>query len=372
MKSVKHFILFLLPALAYFSACSGQEGYALKGTVQNAANLQVLLEQAHFDRSTVAIGKATADANGNFKIEQKEAFPAGLYRLSIGAKKMYFMLDGKEKTVSIKADLNTIDRLEIEVEGSETFTCYANLVQGLFKNPIKDPQAAEAVLERTCNPLMKAFLTTQLYGSNAGPFMEKFKKAGEELAAYMPGSKYATDYTTMIGQVERQMSGQQGQGAGELIQVGQTAPDISLPGPDGKVRSLASLKGKIVLLDFWASWCGPCRRENPHVVEVYKKYKDKGFEIFSVSLDGADPRRGAGPDQLKQMEKDGKQKWMAAIKQDGLVWDNHVSDLKHWASAPAATYGVTSIPKTFLVGRDGKIIAINPRQNLEQELLKAL
>jgi thiol-disulfide isomerase/thioredoxin len=372
MNVIKHFILLIVPALAIFSACSGQEGHALKGTIQNAGNLQVMLEQAHFDRSTVAMGKATADAEGNFKIEQKEPFPEGLYRLSIGAKKMYFMLDGQEKTVSIKGDLNTIDRLEVQVEGSETFSCYANIVNGLFKEPIRDPQAAQAVLERSCNPLMRAFLTTQLLGANAGPFLAQFKKAGDELAADMPGSKYATDYTAMIAQVEQQMAQQSAGGGGELIQVGQPAPNISLPGPDGKVRSLASLKGKIVLLDFWASWCGPCRRENPRVVEVYKKYKDKGFDIFSVSLDGADPRRGGAPDQLKKMESDGKQKWMAAIKQDGLVWDNHVSDLKHWGSAPAATYGVTSIPKTFLVGRDGKIIAINPRQNLEQELLKAL
>ncbi len=134
------------------------------------------------------------------------------------------------------------------------------------------------------------------------------------------------------------------------------APDISLPGPDGKNHALSNLKGKVVLLDFWASWCGPCRRANPHVVETYKKYKDKGFEVFSVSLD----------------RPDGKQNWIDAIAKDGLLWDNHVSDLQFWSSAPAAVYGVRSIPKTFLIGRDGKIVALNPREQLEEELLKVL
>ncbi|MFM8485865.1 MAG: TlpA disulfide reductase family protein, partial [Bacteroidota bacterium] len=106
----------------------------------------------------------------------------------------------------------------------------------------------------------------------------------------------------------------------------------------------------------WASWCGPCRRANPHVVEMYKKYKSKGFEVFSVSLD----------------RPDGKDKWIQAIQQDGLVWDNHVSDLKFWESAPAATYGVRSIPRTFLINREGKIVAVNPRDNLEAELTKNL
>jgi peroxiredoxin len=91
-------------------------------------------------------------------------------------------------------------------------------------------------------------------------------------------------------------------------------------------------------------------------VEVYNKYKGKGFDVFSVSLD----------------RPDGKEAWKQAIEKDGLEWANHVSDLKFWDSAPAATYGVRSIPKTFLVGKDGKIVAVDPRNNLEAELLKVL
>lgn len=356
MKRIKLLLLFVLPLLAVAPACQdGGGAHALKGSIANAANLQVLLEQVFFDPNSppVAMGRVTADASGSFTIEQKEAFPAGLYRLTIGAKRMFFMLGGDEKTITFKGNLETIDRLQVEVTGSETFTCYTNVVKELMNAANLTPETAKAYIEKGCNPLMRAFFTTQLLGRNAGDFLEDFKSAGQALSADMPGSKYATDYANMVSGLEKQMLQQQ---ASASIQIGQPAPDISLPGPDGKTRSLASLKGKVVLLDFWASWCRPCRMANPHVVEVYNKYKSKGFDVFSVSLDR--------PGQ--------KDAWVSAIKQDGLVWDNHVSDLQFWNSAPAATYGVRSIPHTFLIDRNGNIAAINPRNNLEEELMKVL
>ncbi|MEO6037765.1 MAG: redoxin domain-containing protein [Saprospiraceae bacterium] len=356
MKNIKYFLLFLLPALAAFSACNGQSDYTIKGTVANAANLQVLLEQASFDRSTVAMGRVTCDANGAFNITQKDPFPVGLYRLSIGAKRVYFILDGTEKEIDIHADLNTIDKMEVAVTGSPTFTCYLNIIQDLMKNPLKTPEDARAAANKACTPLMHAFLVSQLLGQNAAPFIEDFKAESQALNVAMPGSKYATDYANMVTGMVNKMA-KHGMDTGEEgIQVGMLAPDISLPGPDGKTHSLSNLKGKVVLLDFWASWCGPCRRANPHVVETYKKYRDKGFEVFSVSLD----------------RPDGKQNWIDAIAKDGLIWDNHVSDLQFWNSAPAAVYGVRSIPKTFLIGKDGKIVALDPRDQLETELLKVL
>ena len=136
------------------------------------------------------------------------------------------------------------------------------------------------------------------------------------------------------------------------LNVGDEAPQLNFKGPDGKEVSLSSLRGKVVLIDFWASWCRPCRMENPNVVAAYKKFNSQGFEIYGVSLDKS------------------QDAWVKAIKQDGLNWIN-VSDLGGWSSKGAATYGVRSIPGNFLIDAKGVIIAKNLRgANLHAELQK--
>ena len=138
-----------------------------------------------------------------------------------------------------------------------------------------------------------------------------------------------------------------------LGKVGTPAPDLTYADPDGNLRSLSELKGSYVLIDFWASWCKPCRMENPNVVSVYSDFKGKGFEIFGVSLD-----------------KD-RQAWIKAIADDGITW-MQVSDLKGWQSEAAAKYGVQSIPATFLIDPNGIIIDKDLRGSALRERLSTL
>ncbi len=137
-------------------------------------------------------------------------------------------------------------------------------------------------------------------------------------------------------------------------QVGAQAPEITMTGVDGETIKLSSFKGKYVLIDFWASWCKPCRIENPNVVKMYNKYKNRDFEIFGVSLD------------------EERRKWVEAIRQDGIEWVQ-VSDLNGWNNEAAQTYNVNSIPETVLVNPEGEIIARGLRgRDLEEKLEKLL
>ncbi len=127
------------------------------------------------------------------------------------------------------------------------------------------------------------------------------------------------------------------------VSMGDIAPDLTLPTPDGATLSLSDLRGKYVLVDFWAAWCRPCRAENPNVVNMYEKYNSKGFEVFSVSLDRT------------------RDAWLKAIEADGLRWPSHVSDLKYFQSAAAMTYKVNAIPFALLLDPEGRVIGKNLR-----------
>jgi peroxiredoxin len=164
--------------------------------------------------------------------------------------------------------------------------------------------------------------------------------AHEKLARDFPNSSY----TASLGKTIEKL--------GPTID-GAIAPEIKLKTPEGDSLALSSLRGKVVLIDFWASWCGPCRRENPHVKAIYDRYKDKGFEIYGVSLDSKEAS------------------WKAAIQKDGLTW-KHVSDLGGWKSSAAQLYQVRSIPSTFLLDRDGRIVKSGFRSNQLESLLVPL
>ncbi len=146
----------------------------------------------------------------------------------------------------------------------------------------------------------------------------------------------------------------------EGVEIGQIAPDIKMKTPDGKTIKLSELRGKMVLIDFWASWCGPCRHENPTVVKAYQNYKEKsfkegnGFTVFSVSLDK------------------NSRAWTDAMKADKLTWDYHVCDFAGWQTRPATIYNVRGIPSNFLINDKGVIVAKNLRGPYLEAKLKEL
>jgi peroxiredoxin len=177
---------------------------------------------------------------------------------------------------------------------------------------------------------------------------KSYEKVSQELIAGFPNSP-----TTKRAQAELDHYKKK-QEASLTTAIGKKAPEIEMPLVNGEQLKLSELKGNVVLLDFWASWCGPCRAENPNVVKLYNKYKDSGFTVYSVSMDS------------------NKDKWLQAIEKDQLTWPSHVSDLKGWSSSGGRTYGVSSIPTTYLIDKKGKIIRKNLRGAQLDEALKEL
>lgn len=198
-------------------------------------------------------------------------------------------------------------------------------------------------------------LIIALVGMNIENEFEAYEAIMNQIVTAFGNSPTVKEYAKYVqGVKEKKISEAKSADDASLLNPGKMAPVFEELGVDRKTTySLASLKGKVVLIDFWASWCGPCRKENPNVVKTYEKYKNDGFTVMSVSLD---------------TDKD---KWNAAIKQDKLTWDNHVSDLGGWNSRVGKMYGVNSVPFTVLIDQEGKIINTNLRgEALENELRK--
>ncbi|WP_235295985.1 peroxiredoxin family protein [Portibacter marinus] len=364
-------LLYFFALVLVLTSCGSASTDDVSGQIRGAENLSVYFDKVNPDGVNNSMTQVSADGSGNFSIDIEEPIEPGVYRIRIGTKSAYIVHDGSEQEVMISGDLQNFNNYKYEVEGSPLTQQYRDLMASYLEKSKSINEVREEV-KGDMHPLIAMQVANHLFKNNPA-FYDEQANVNAKLKQSYPDADFTRRHSEMVTLMQNAIAASRRKGG--KFNVGDEAPDIELPGPDGKVRKLSDLRGEVVLLDFWASWCGPCRKENPKVVKTYNKYKDKGFNIFSVSLDGIHPRRlqsyKTQADIDKQLEVQ-KQRWIGAIEKDQLTWDNHVSELKHWNSAVTKLYGVSSIPQTFLIDRDGKIAAVNPRYNLEQELQRVL
>jgi len=362
-------LAFISIVLLSCGATSSSVESGITGKIESANSMNVYLDKVNpLTNTNDMVGRAETNGSGEFTIPFSEGLEDGIYRVRIGRKSAYIILDDFASRVSITGDLNKLQEFDYTVEGSAQSTSFVSTMNQ-FRNKSLNLDGFINKVKSESSPV--AAFAMAIMALNDPNYADVHKTVLQKMTNSGASETMTQEYGAYIGQLEQLLAQRR---VNDLIKVGKQAPNITMPGPDGKERSLTDLKGKVVLLDFWASWCGPCRKANPKVVETYKKYKSKGFTVASVSLDGLDTRtRSRYPaEQIPNQLERQKDRWTKAIEQDQLLWDWHVSDLKKWDSSAAATYGVRSIPKTFLIDRDGKIASIDPRYTLEQEVLKYL
>lgn len=364
--------LFLFFISLLFVHCDNEStsgGMVVQGTIQNANDLTAFVDKKNLDSAVQPINSAEIKSNGSYAVGLAEPLEAGIYRVRFGAKSADLILDGSEKKIRVDGDINNLDNFEYTVVGSPLSEQYRQYIKGMIEKTTTKQQLENFIVNEA-DPILAMALI--LGTAKPNPQLHAtYEGIAKKLQAQYPDVDITRQFVEFSNTMKQQYNKQQSR---YKVRLGQEAPDIVMQDVNGKTRKLSDLKGKLVLLDFWASWCGPCRRANPHVVEMYHKYKDEGFTVFSVSLDGLDSRtkKRFPANQLDAQMKRSKQRWLDAIAKDKLVWDTHVSDLKKWDSEAASLYGVSSIPTTFLIGKDGNIVALNPRSNLEQEIQKNL
>ncbi len=366
-------IIFVLAITALYSSCTpdskNTSGFELKGSLQNSKGENIYLEKLS-QAGTVVVDSGAINEKGEFLLNSYSP-PIGFYRLRISNANFAMMVLDSAQKVTITGDARDLGNT-FKADGSpdtKLFLEYNVLAQNqkrrtdslenIFRTAIITMKLDSLKADSLSKELQKPYETMVAQYSetiakkikdNPGSFasimaiqqlkpenyMDVYKAVDKGLQEKYPANTDAKAFHGMVQQTQMMVA------RTEAIKIGNDAPELLLPMPNDKELALSSLKGKVVLIDFWASWCGPCRKEMPNVKHVYEKYKSKGFEIYGVSLD-----------------KD-RDAWIEAISKDGLTWPQ-VSDLKFWQSEAAQTYAVQSIPFTVLVSKEGKILATGLR-----------
>ncbi|MEM6395526.1 MAG: TlpA disulfide reductase family protein [Bacteroidota bacterium] len=368
MRYLSLFIVVLV-----FAACKVKfdevDGLAINGVLDGAAGQVIALDRPTGSGQFQQLSSITADKD-RFQLAVPGVVEPGLYRLRVGAERMNLLLQGNE-AVAIAGKAEKMGDYDVAISGSEGSAELGQVMQKLKAADQLTLSSLTEVINSINDPRVGAYVATK-YLKRVDPELSVplYQQVRDGMT---PDMALYNDLLADLSKGESELRRRQSAGG---IRVGMQAPDIQLYSPDSTIYKLSDLRGKVVLLDFWASWCGPCRRENPNVVDVYNRYKDQGFTVYSVSLDGVDPRRSGNlsPEQLARQNEAQRDRWVAAIEKDGLAWPNHVSELKKWSSPTAQTYGVRGIPKTFLIDRDGNIAAVNLRgaEAIEEALKRVL
>ncbi|WP_223649789.1 TlpA disulfide reductase family protein [Hymenobacter psoromatis] len=357
--------LVALALLGLTNACqnaSAAEGYEISGQLRNVPAGTTLHLSELTSSQFVERGTAKVDAQGKFVFKGTMPATAAVYQLKVDEPNQVLLVLNNNTHLTLTGDAKRLPTT-YAVKGSkdseviQQLTRTLNATSGQMDRLKARYNAAGqaghtdslAVIEQKFNDLSQrtAARAKSIIRHNATSVAAGFAT----LSFVNPDDDFAFADSIATVQRKAQPASPFTQALVERLAplrataIGTEAPEINLAQPDGKTLSLKSLRGKYVLVDFWASWCGPCRQENPNVVKAYEQFKGqgKGFTVYSVSLDQK------------------KENWEKAIAADHLVWPNHVSDLKFWQSAAASAYGVQAIPQSFLLDPQGKIIAKNLR-----------